>query len=100
MRIEDVKFTAMNMYKYIQRNPSLYLSLLTLVRVFPLSMNGPNSISRAKAHMIYMGRKLALQITLYHSICSNISTTGPTFAKKNATLPCTGTFQALAAILD
>ena len=35
---------------------------------FPLSLCGPNSISRANTHVVYMGRKLALHITLYHSI--------------------------------
>ena len=37
---------------------------------FPLSLCGPNCISRANVHMVYMGRKLALHITLYHAICS------------------------------
>ena len=32
---------------------------------FPLSLCGPNSISRANTHMVYIGRKLALHITLY-----------------------------------
>ena len=29
---------------------------------FSLSLSGPSSISRANAHMVYMGRKLALHI--------------------------------------
>ena len=48
---------------------------------FSLSLCGPNSISRANAHKVSMGRKLALQITLYSLICSTISATRPTFAK-------------------
>ena len=31
---------------------------------FSLSLCGLNSISRANVHMVYMGRKLALHITL------------------------------------
>ena len=32
---------------------------------FPLSLCGPNSISRANAHMVYMGRKLVLSFNLF-----------------------------------
>ena len=51
---------------------------------FSLSLCGLHSISRADAHMVpvYMGRKLALHITLYRVICSTTSATLPTFAKK------------------
>ena len=31
---------------------------------FSLSLCGPISISRANAHMVYLGRKLALHVTL------------------------------------
>ena len=70
METEDVKVTAINMYKYkkglrfykrwscspyiSKRNPSLDLvSIPTLVRT--LSLCGPISISRANAHMVHSG---------------------------------------------
>ena len=71
MGTEDVKVTAINMYKYKERlrlynlvaqsverrrsNPKVVGSIPTLVRVFSLSLCGPSSISRANAHMVHMG---------------------------------------------
>ena len=69
MGTEDVKVTAMNMYKYKERL-RLYkrwpCSTYILNRVnrtelteqsFSLSLCGPISISRANAHMVHMGLK-------------------------------------------
>ena len=55
MATEDVKVTAINMYKYKER--------LRLYKrshpgqSFSLSLCGPISISRANAHMVHMGLK-------------------------------------------
>ena len=45
--------------------------------------------SRANAHMVYMGRKLELHITLYSEVSSNMCYTAN--VRKNVTLPCTWT---------
>ena len=44
-------------------NPKVVGSIPSLLS-FSLSLCGPNSISRANTHMVYMGWKLALHITL------------------------------------
>ena len=64
MGTENLKVTAMNMYKYKERL-RLYKRIQTYTNVynshpgqsFSLSLCGPISISRANAHMVHMGLK-------------------------------------------
>ena len=77
MGIEDVKFTAMNMYKFIMEECSLLISRWSSgdqtrrswVQIPPWSeffsvLVWVLFISRANVHMVCMVRKLALHITL------------------------------------
>ena len=59
MGTEDVKVTAMNMYKYKERLRFYKRWPLAVNshsgQSFSLSLCGPISISRANAHMVHMG---------------------------------------------
>ena len=53
---------------------------------FSLSLCGPNSISRANAHMVYMGRKLALHFTLQELILLKYKCYTANVQKRNPSL--------------
>ena len=57
MGTEDVKVTAMNMYKYKERLRFIQTFNSHPGQSFSLSLCGPIPISRANAHMVHMGLK-------------------------------------------
>ena len=75
MGTEDLKVTAMNMYRVG--------SIPTLVTVFLCLRVGPFPLVGLTLTWVIWGRNLALHIALksVKSVCSNISASRPTFAK-------------------